>query len=79
MASRPKRPLRSIVLDPGIKDLLVDDAKDFLESKPWYAERGKFLYAYHAMSFNSNCAFNQAFLSVVAIFFMELPAQARLL
>lgn len=40
IASRPKRPLNSIVLDPGIKDLLVDDAKDFLESKPWYSARG---------------------------------------
>ncbi|KIM90394.1 hypothetical protein PILCRDRAFT_181783 [Piloderma croceum F 1598] len=40
VASRPKRPLRSIVLDPGIKDLLIEDAKDFLASKTWYAERG---------------------------------------
>ncbi|KDQ26599.1 hypothetical protein PLEOSDRAFT_1105500 [Pleurotus ostreatus PC15] len=40
VASRPKRPLKSIVLDPGIKDLLVEDAKDFLSSKPWYHERG---------------------------------------
>jgi len=40
IASRPKRPLNSIVLDPGIKDLLVNDAKDFLESKPWYSARG---------------------------------------
>lgn len=28
------------MLDPGIKDLLIDDAKDFLESKQWYADRG---------------------------------------
>lgn len=40
VASRPKRPLRSIVLDPGVKDLLLDDARDFLKSKDWYAERG---------------------------------------
>ena len=40
IASRPKRPLNSIVLDPGIKDLLIDDARDFLESKSWYAARG---------------------------------------
>ncbi len=40
IASRPKRPLNSIVLDPGIKDLLIDDAQDFLESKSWYAARG---------------------------------------
>jgi chaperone BCS1 len=41
VASRPKRPLRSIVLDPGIKDLLIEDARDFLASKSWYADRGK--------------------------------------
>lgn len=40
VATRPKRPLRSIVLDPGIKDVLIDDARDFLESKSWYAARG---------------------------------------
>ncbi|TFK39775.1 P-loop containing nucleoside triphosphate hydrolase protein [Crucibulum laeve] len=40
VASRPKRPLHSIVLDPGIKDLLIDDATDFLQSKNWYSVRG---------------------------------------
>lgn len=40
MASRPKRPLTSIVLDPGIKDLILEDARDFLLSKSWYTARG---------------------------------------
>lgn len=40
IASRPKRPLKSIVLDPGIKDRLIDDAQDFLASKRWYSSRG---------------------------------------
>jgi chaperone BCS1 len=40
IASRAKRSMNSIVLDPGIKDLLIDDANDFLQSKPWYAARG---------------------------------------
>ena len=40
IASRPKRPLNSIILDPGMKDLLIDDATDFLASKAWYASRG---------------------------------------
>ncbi|KAK7686175.1 hypothetical protein QCA50_010395 [Cerrena zonata] len=40
VATRPKRPMKSIVLDPGIKDLILDDARDFLESKTWYQERG---------------------------------------
>ncbi|KAG8930075.1 hypothetical protein FRC02_004646 [Tulasnella sp. 418] len=38
--SRPKRPLSSIVLNPGIKETLLDDARDFLNSEAWYAERG---------------------------------------
>lgn len=40
VATRPKRPMKSIVLDPGIKDLILGDARDFLESKTWYQERG---------------------------------------
>ncbi|KAL0570750.1 hypothetical protein V5O48_011216 [Marasmius crinis-equi] len=40
VACRPKRSMRSIILDPGTKDKLLEDARDFLESKAWYAERG---------------------------------------
>ncbi|KAH9918672.1 P-loop containing nucleoside triphosphate hydrolase protein [Fomitopsis serialis] len=40
MASRPKRPLSSIILDPGIKELLLNDARDFLGSRRWYSDRG---------------------------------------
>ncbi|PFH50240.1 hypothetical protein AMATHDRAFT_48054 [Amanita thiersii Skay4041] len=40
IATRPKRPLDSIILDPGMKDDLVADAKDFLQSRDWYADRG---------------------------------------
>jgi mitochondrial chaperone BCS1 len=40
VACRAKRSLRSVVLDPGIKDLVLDDARDFLDSKQWYSERG---------------------------------------
>ncbi|KAI0255479.1 hypothetical protein BJV78DRAFT_1273466 [Lactifluus subvellereus] len=38
--SRHKRPLGSIVLNPGVKEMLVADAKDFLKSEKWYADRG---------------------------------------
>lgn len=38
--SRPKRPLSSVVLDKGIKERLLTDIKEFLESEKWYAERG---------------------------------------
>lgn len=30
----------SIILDPGVAELLVDDARDFLQSRAWYAARG---------------------------------------
>ncbi|KAG8766260.1 hypothetical protein FRC12_006993 [Ceratobasidium sp. 428] len=32
--------MSSIVLEPGVKDMLLADAKDFLRSEDWYAERG---------------------------------------
>ncbi|ESK85466.1 mitochondrial chaperone bcs1 [Moniliophthora roreri MCA 2997] len=40
VASRSKRSMRSIILDPGIKDMLFEDAREFLDSKTWYSERG---------------------------------------
>lgn len=41
MGTRPKRPLQSIILEPGVKELLLDDAHDFLDSQDWYTDRGK--------------------------------------
>ncbi|KLO10871.1 P-loop containing nucleoside triphosphate hydrolase protein [Schizopora paradoxa] len=38
--SRPKRPLSSVVLDKGIKERLLADAKEFMDNEKWYAERG---------------------------------------
>lgn len=38
--SRHKRPLSSIVLNPGVKEMLISDTKDFLKSEKWYADRG---------------------------------------
>ncbi|KAK2467355.1 hypothetical protein APHAL10511_000590 [Amanita phalloides] len=38
--ARHKRPMSSIVLQPGVKDMLLADCRDFLASEPWYAERG---------------------------------------
>ncbi|KAH6915674.1 P-loop containing nucleoside triphosphate hydrolase protein [Coprinopsis sp. MPI-PUGE-AT-0042] len=38
--SRQKRPMSSIVLQPGVKEMLLADCKDFLNSEEWYAERG---------------------------------------
>ena len=40
IVSRAKRPLSSIILDGGVKELLLEDARDFLKSKQWYADRG---------------------------------------
>ena len=41
--SRHKRPLSSIVLNPGVKEMLVADAKDFLKSE----KVG--VYCYHSL------------------------------
>ncbi|KAL0069943.1 hypothetical protein AAF712_002838 [Marasmius tenuissimus] len=38
--SRHKRPMSSIVLNPGVKEMLLSDTKDFLGSEKWYADRG---------------------------------------
>ncbi|TFK73736.1 P-loop containing nucleoside triphosphate hydrolase protein [Pluteus cervinus] len=38
--ARQKRPMSSIVLQPGVKEMLLADCKDFLNSEEWYAERG---------------------------------------
>jgi chaperone BCS1 len=32
--------MSSIVLDPEIKDMIMEDAKDFMSSETWYADRG---------------------------------------
>ncbi|KZP19895.1 P-loop containing nucleoside triphosphate hydrolase protein [Athelia psychrophila] len=38
--SRHKRPISSIVLNPGVKEMLLNDTKDFLKSEKWYVDRG---------------------------------------
>lgn len=37
---RRKRPLESVVLDVGVKERLLTDLKDFLDSGKWYTDRG---------------------------------------
>ena len=40
IASHPKRLPESIILDSGVKEDLLEDAREFLGSKKWYSERG---------------------------------------
>ncbi|KAI1791779.1 P-loop containing nucleoside triphosphate hydrolase protein [Ganoderma leucocontextum] len=40
VAAQQKRPMSSVILDPGVLDLVLEDAKDFLNSRKWYADRG---------------------------------------
>ncbi|KAK2467652.1 hypothetical protein APHAL10511_000507 [Amanita phalloides] len=40
LADHHKRPLNSIILDPGVKNALLTDARDFLMNKAWYVTRG---------------------------------------
>ncbi|KAI9678758.1 MAG: hypothetical protein M1817_005815 [Caeruleum heppii] len=37
---RRKRPLDSVILDHGIKERIVEDVQDFLQSGQWYLDRG---------------------------------------
>ena len=37
---RRKRPLESVILAKGVKEQIVDDVKDFLNSSKWYYDRG---------------------------------------
>ena len=37
---RRKRPLESVILDQGVKERIVLDVKDFLDSGKWYYDRG---------------------------------------
>lgn len=39
-AEQCKRPMSSVILDPGIKEKLLGDARNFLSSRDWYIERG---------------------------------------
>ena len=57
ITSRPKRPLKSIILDAGVKENILEDALNFLESKAWYLERGiPFRRGYLLVSRVSICA-----------------------
>ncbi|KAG8850945.1 hypothetical protein FRB91_008671 [Serendipita sp. 411] len=38
--SRPKRPLESVVLDDGLKEMVLQDCQEFMASEKWYSERG---------------------------------------
>ncbi|CDO69340.1 hypothetical protein BN946_scf184746.g21 [Trametes cinnabarina] len=40
VAKQEKRPVSSVILDPGVLELVLHDARDFLQSKKWYADRG---------------------------------------
>ncbi|KAG6867023.1 hypothetical protein C0991_003940 [Blastosporella zonata] len=37
---RRKRPLQSVVLEPGVSEKIEKDIKSFLERRQWYADRG---------------------------------------
>lgn len=37
---RRKRPIESVILDRGVKERIVADVRDFLESGKWYYDRG---------------------------------------
>jgi hypothetical protein len=68
--------MNSIILDVGIRELLLDDARDFMKSRQWYADRG----TSHPI-FNPNALASkqipQVFLSAAATSCMGLLALER--
>lgn len=38
---RQKRPLHSVVLEPGVSEKIKTDCEAFLERRQWYADRGQ--------------------------------------
>ncbi|EIW75071.1 P-loop containing nucleoside triphosphate hydrolase protein [Coniophora puteana RWD-64-598 SS2] len=40
LATRPKRPIQSIILDSDIQDMVLEDVQEFMRSKAWYTDRG---------------------------------------
>ncbi|KAH9913546.1 P-loop containing nucleoside triphosphate hydrolase protein [Epithele typhae] len=43
VATQDKRPLVSVILDPGVMELVLHDARDFLASKQWHPHRRGYL------------------------------------
>jgi hypothetical protein len=41
--------MNSIILDVGIKELLLEDARDFMKSRQWYADRGTTLILFSTL------------------------------
>ncbi|EIW75063.1 P-loop containing nucleoside triphosphate hydrolase protein, partial [Coniophora puteana RWD-64-598 SS2] len=40
LATRPKRPIQSIILDSDVQNMVLEDVQEFMRSKAWYTERG---------------------------------------
>lgn len=71
--SRHKRPLSSIVLNPGVKEMLVADAKDFLKSE----KVGVYCHSklFHWLTFRNSGMRTEASPSVVATCCTAFPAR----
>jgi len=44
---RRKRPLHSVVLEPGVQEKIEQDIKSFLGRRNWYADRGQYLQPFY--------------------------------
>lgn len=40
IAYKARRPLANIIMEPSVRDSLLEDAREFLKSEDWYAARG---------------------------------------
>lgn len=44
---RKRRPLKSVVLDSGIGERILNDCKEFISTPGWYSERGHHVNRYN--------------------------------
>ena len=69
--------MNSIVLDVGIRELLLEDARDFMKSRQWYADRGTTLILFSILMALALKQIPQVFLSAAATSCMGLLALER--
>jgi chaperone BCS1 len=65
---RMKRPLSSVVLAPGVSEMIEHDVRSFLDRKAWYSDRGTAHVTYLFCCTHAN----QVYRTVEAIFCMDL-------
>lgn len=83
ITSNPKRSIHSVILDPGVKEMLLEDAREFLVSQPWYAARGWYYLCMRRYSATADTLigipFRRGYLLVRVYAHMNVPRSAQYL